>query len=68
MNENYDVELHTIELSPGELQMIETALRCWRMQATPEAAAGLVLDELILKMSHKNSAIMSGTPFMGMTA
>jgi hypothetical protein len=62
-------ENHTIELSVGELEMIEIALRVWRSgDYDTSIAATLVLDELILKMSHKNSAIASGTPFMGMTA
>ena len=57
MDENY-----TIELAHGELQMIEVALREWRMRTTPEAMASLMLDELILKLAHKNSAIMSSDP------
>ena len=55
-------ENHTIELSHGELQMIEVALREWRMRTTPEVMASLILDELILKLAHKNSAIMSSDP------
>tara|TARA_Y100000310_G_C20472830_1_gene710916 strand:- start:508 stop:702 length:195 start_codon:yes stop_codon:yes gene_type:complete len=62
-------ENHTIELSAGELEMIEIALRVWREDRRRcRVTTSLVLGELILKMSHKNSAIASGTPFMGMTA
>jgi hypothetical protein len=65
MKNNEDVELHTIELSPGELNMIEIALRVWREQARSpnwDTATSLVLIELILKMADKNSAIMSSDP------
>ncbi len=63
MKNNEDVELHTIELSLGELNMIEVALRVWREDRRRcRMTTSLVLGELILKMADKNSAIMSSDP------